>query len=71
MKYKQTTEDRAVPFLSNKVGGTITVCTPDGVIDGTDDLGIYGRGSNPEIRPYGARSGTGKDVPVNSGSAKL
>ena len=56
-------------FLSESKG-TVEVETPDGCQTGTMDLGPYARVSDPPMRTYGARSGSGKELVVNSGMGR-
>lgn len=72
MKAKMNRMDPDVSFLSNKVRGDVLVDNPDGTIDGSDDLGlVYGRGPNGVTRDYGAISGKGKTLEVNTASARV
>ena len=61
-----------VKFLSNVVTGGVKVDNPDGVIDGTDNLGmVYGRYDDPAYHAYGAASGKNKQVTVDEGPASV
>ena len=71
MKSKMNRMDPDVPFLSNLVGGNVTVDAPGGVLYGTDDLDIYAVAIDPPIRTYGAGSGAGKTVTVDTGPARV
>ena len=59
-----------VKFLSKSVGD-VNVDNPDGFLTGDiDNLDCYARHDDPPYRVYGAMSGTGKELIVNTGTGR-